>query len=58
MIQFEGYVDSSVATTWELNLGGVPPIAVENMGSSGGVAGRVVTMAMYARNAELYESPN
>ena len=53
-IQFEGYVDSSVAATWELNLGGVPPIAVENTGSSGGGEGRVVPMAMYARNAELH----
>ena len=53
-IQFEGYVDSSVAATWELNLRGVPPIAVENTGSSGGGAGRVVPMAMYARNAELH----
>ncbi|XBI76695.1 hypothetical protein VPH35_069898 [Triticum aestivum] len=53
-IQFEGYVDSSVAATCELNLGGVPPIAVENTGSSGGGAGRVVPMAMYARNAELH----
>ena len=43
-----------VAATWELNLGGVPPIAVENTGSSGGGAGRVVLMAMYARNAELH----
>ncbi|XBH74644.1 hypothetical protein VPH35_101555 [Triticum aestivum] len=50
----EGYVDSSVAATWELNLRGVPPIAVENTGSSGGGAGRVVPMAMYARNAELH----
>lgn len=35
-IQFEGYIDSSGAATWELNLGGVPPIAVENLGSSDG----------------------
>ena len=53
-IQFEGYIDSSVAATWELNLGGVLPIAVENTGSSGGGAGRVVPMAMYVRNAELH----
>ena len=53
-IQFEGYVDSSVAATWELNLGGVPPTAVENTGSSGGGAGRVVPMAMYACNVELH----
>ncbi|KAM3195363.1 hypothetical protein ACQJBY_071467 [Aegilops geniculata] len=53
-IQFEGYVDSSVAATWELNLGGVPLIVVENTKSSGGGAGRVVPMAMYARNAELH----
>ena len=53
-IQFEGYVDSSMAATRELNLGGVPPISVENTGSSGGGAGRVVPMAMYARNAELH----
>ena len=52
--QFEGYIDSSGATTWELNLGGVPPIAVENTGSSGGEVGKVVPMAMYARNAELH----
>ena len=43
-----------MAATWELNLGGVPPTAVENTGSSGGGAGRVVPMAMYARNAELH----
>ncbi|XP_037447353.1 uncharacterized protein LOC119317060 [Triticum dicoccoides] len=53
-IQFEGYIDSSVAATWELNLDGMPPIAVENTVSSGGGAGRVVPMAMYARNAELH----
>ena len=53
-IQFEGYVDPSVAATWELNLGGVPPIAMENMGSSDGGSGRVVPMAMYARNVELH----
>ena len=43
-----------MAATWELNLGGVPPIAMENMGSFGGGAGRVVPMAMYARNDELH----
>ena len=32
-------------------MGGVPPIAVENTGSSGGGAGRVVPMASYAFNA-------
>lgn len=54
-IQFEGYIDSSGAATWELNLGGVPPIAVENLGSSDGRgAGRVLPMARYARNAELH----
>ena len=47
---FEGYVDSSVAATWELNWGGVPQM--ENFGSSGRGAGRVVPMARYARNAE------
>ena len=49
-IQFEGYVDSSGAATWELNLGGVPQM--ENLGSSDRGAGRVVPMARYARNAE------
>ena len=43
-----------MAATWELNLGEVPRIAGENTGSSGGGAGRVVPMAMYARNAELH----
>jgi hypothetical protein len=43
-----------MAATWELNLGGVPPIAMENMGSSGGGACRVSPMAMYACNAELH----
>ena len=51
-IQFEGYVDSSGAATWELNLGGVPQM--ENLGSSDRGAGRVVPMARYARNAELH----
>ncbi|KAE8796681.1 hypothetical protein D1007_28309 [Hordeum vulgare] len=46
----EGYIDSSVAATWELNLGGVPQM--ENWGSSERGAGRVVPMARYARNAE------
>ena len=32
----------------------MPPIAVENTGSSGGEVGKVVPMAMYARNAELH----
>ena len=49
-IQFEGYVDSSGAATWELNLGGVPQM--ENFGSSDRGAGRVMSMASYARNAE------
>ena len=48
-IQFEGYVDSSGAATWELNLGGVPQM--ENFGSSDRGAGRVVPMASYAHNA-------
>ena len=48
-IQFEGYIDSSGAATWELNLGGVPQM--ENFGSSDRGAGRVVPMASYARNA-------
>ena len=51
-IQFEGYIDSSGAATWELNLGGVPQM--ENLGSSDIRAGRVVPMARYARNAELH----
>jgi hypothetical protein len=51
-IQFEGYIDSSGAATWELNLGGVPQM--ENLGSSDRGAGRVVPMARYARNAELH----
>ncbi|KAI4987998.1 hypothetical protein ZWY2020_029628 [Hordeum vulgare] len=50
-IQFKGYIDSSRDATWELNLGGVPHM--ENLGSSERVAGRVVPMARYARNAEL-----
>ena len=49
-IQFEGYIDSSGAATWELNLGGVPQM--ENSGSSDRGAGKVVPMASYARNAE------
>ena len=53
-IQFEVYIDSSGAATWELNLGGVPPITVENLGSSDRGAGRVLPMARYARNAELH----
>jgi hypothetical protein len=53
-IQFEGYIDSSGAATWELNLGGVPQM--ENLGgsSSDRGAGRVVPMARYAHNAELH----
>ena len=34
-IQFEGYIDSSGAATWELNWGGVPQM--ENWGGGGGV---------------------
>ncbi|KAE8767762.1 disease resistance protein rpp13 [Hordeum vulgare] len=45
-IKSEGYIDSSVAATWELNLGGVPQI--ENWGSSNRGAGRVVPMARIA----------
>lgn len=44
-IKSEGYIDSSVAATWELNLGGVPQM--ENWGSSDRGAGRVVPMARY-----------
>ena len=52
-IQFEGYIDSSGAATWELNLGGVPQM--ENLGSSDGRgAGRVLSMPRYARDAELH----
>ncbi|XBI76220.1 hypothetical protein VPH35_069485 [Triticum aestivum] len=51
-IQFEGYIDSSGAATWELNWGGVPQM--ENFGSSGRGAGRVVPMARYACNAESH----
>ena len=53
-IKFEGYIDSSQAATWELNLGGVPPIAMEDLGSSDRGAGRVVPMARYAQDAELH----
>ncbi|KAE8771510.1 ankyrin repeat-containing protein [Hordeum vulgare] len=45
MIKSEGYIDSSVAATWELNLGGVPQM--ENWGSSDRGAGRVVPMARF-----------
>ena len=51
-IQFEGYIDSSGAATWELNLGGVPQM--ENLGSSDRGAGRVVLTVTYARNVELH----
>uniref|UniRef100_A0A8I6XJS3 GRF-type domain-containing protein n=1 Tax=Hordeum vulgare subsp. vulgare TaxID=112509 RepID=A0A8I6XJS3_HORVV len=44
-IKSESYIDSSVAATWELNLGGVPQM--ENWGSSDRGAGRVVPMARY-----------
>ena len=53
-IKFEGSIDSSGAATWELNLGGVPPIDMEDLGSSDRAAGRVVPMARFARNAELH----
>ncbi|KAE8782858.1 hypothetical protein D1007_43736 [Hordeum vulgare] len=46
MIKSKGYIDSSVAATWELNLGGVPQM--ENWGSSDTGAGRVVPMARIA----------
>ncbi|KAE8779760.1 hypothetical protein D1007_47189 [Hordeum vulgare] len=52
MIQFEGYIDSNGAATWELNLGGVPQM--ENLRSSDRGAGRVVPMGRYARNVELH----
>ncbi|KAE8796296.1 Zeamatin [Hordeum vulgare] len=45
-IKSEGYIDSSVAATWELNLDGVPQM--ENWGSSDRGAGRVVPMARIA----------
>ncbi|KAE8814476.1 hypothetical protein D1007_08552 [Hordeum vulgare] len=48
-IKSEGYIDSSVAATSELNLGGVPQM--ENWGSSGRGAGRVVPMARIAYDA-------
>ncbi|KAE8789628.1 hypothetical protein D1007_36126 [Hordeum vulgare] len=48
-IKSEGYIDSSVAATWELNLGGVPQM--ENWGSSDRGAGRVVPMARIACDA-------
>ncbi|KAE8793981.1 hypothetical protein D1007_31269 [Hordeum vulgare] len=44
-IKSEGYIDSSVAATWELNLGGVPQM--ENWGSSDRGTGKVVPMARY-----------
>uniref|UniRef100_A0A8I6X1H9 GRF-type domain-containing protein n=1 Tax=Hordeum vulgare subsp. vulgare TaxID=112509 RepID=A0A8I6X1H9_HORVV len=44
-IKSEGYINCSVAATWELNLGGVPQM--ENWGSSDRGAGRVVPMARY-----------
>ena len=50
-LQFEGYIDANGAATCELNLG-LPPIAVETMGSSDRGADRVVPMRN-ARNAEL-----
>ena len=47
-IQFEGYIDSSGAATWELNLGGGVP-QMENLGSSSDRgAGRVVPIGMRA----------
>ena len=52
-LQFEGYIDASGAATCELNLG-LPPIAVETMGSSDRGADRVVP-TRNARNAELNE---
>ncbi|KAE8786916.1 hypothetical protein D1007_39163 [Hordeum vulgare] len=42
----KGYIDSSVAATWELNLDRVPQM--ENWGSSDRGAGRVVPMARIA----------
>ncbi|KAE8768915.1 hypothetical protein D1007_59570 [Hordeum vulgare] len=45
-LQFEGYIDSNGAATWELNLG-LPPNAVENWGD------RAVTTMRNARNADL-----
>ena len=50
-LQFEGYIDSSGAATWELNLG-LPPIALETMESSDRGADRVAP-TRNARNAEL-----
>uniref|UniRef100_A0A8I6Z2B6 GRF-type domain-containing protein n=1 Tax=Hordeum vulgare subsp. vulgare TaxID=112509 RepID=A0A8I6Z2B6_HORVV len=52
--RFKGYIDSSGTATWEINLGGEPPIAVKNLGSSDTRPGRVLPMARYPRNAELY----
>lgn len=51
-IQFEGYIDSSGAATWELNLGRVPQM--ENLGSSDRGVSRVVPMVRYACNVELH----
>ncbi|KAE8807036.1 hypothetical protein D1007_16713 [Hordeum vulgare] len=45
-LQFEGYVDSNGAATWELNLG-LPLNAVENWGD------RAVTTTRNTRNADL-----
>ncbi|KAE8794734.1 Proline-rich receptor-like protein kinase PERK14 [Hordeum vulgare] len=45
-LQFEGYIDSNGAATWELNLG-LPPNAMENWGD------RAVTTTRNARNADL-----
>ncbi|XBH71387.1 hypothetical protein VPH35_098841 [Triticum aestivum] len=53
-IQFESYIDSSGAATWELNLGGGVPQMENLRSSSDRGAGRVVSMARYARNAELH----
>ncbi|KAM3259625.1 hypothetical protein ACQJBY_051101 [Aegilops geniculata] len=53
-IQFEGYIDSSGAATWELNLGGMPQMENGGAGSSDRGAGRVVPMARFARNVELH----
>ena len=45
-LQFEGYIDSNGAATWELNLG-LPPNAVENWGD------RAMPARRNARNADL-----
>ena len=51
-------MDSIVATNWELNLGGLPPVGVEILGSSDiGAPGADREVRGNARNGEVLELP-